>query len=708
MVSSALRLLAVALAVAAPPVWGPPALAQGGAVVMAGEVTDAGAILYARDAASGGHFAVAPTDTDEVQRVEARPVGDDRIARAVVTGLRPGTDYAYRYVARAAGSPVGHFRTLDPGGAGRVRFVVANCINQARQYGGRSDLWRSSWPAATGADSALGYPGLGAILARNPDLVVAAGDNVYYDYAAPGAEVATDRAGMRAVWDAQLSLPRFARLLAAAPFYWMKDDHDFRFNDADTTGAAPPSPALGIDVFREQVPVVTGPDDVTYRTHRLNRNVQVWMVEGRDYRSPNAMSDGPDKSIWGSAQADWLRATILASDAPVKVLIHPTPMVGPDGSGKGDNHTNPGGFQYERDSFFGWLVENGLEDDLLVVTGDRHWQYHSVHPAGVQEFSVGALNDANSRYGVRPGETGSTDPIGLVRQPYLQAPPSGGFLEVEVEALADSVEARFVFFDDEGRELYRHAERRPVPDAAPPGRFNLLPVWARLADDAGAFDREGGAGVTAVAMSGDGYLVATASAVGADGVGPAVTLWTTPRGAAIWQRPAASDVLTFGSNGRTIRADAPSGPRYSWAVRDADDEVLPEPEVLENDMHGYGEHAAPPASSPDGALDAALAEGGVVVRDAGRAVAVLADAAAPLAWTADGRFLVTGGAGGLRAYDRERGFALSAVERAPTATALAVGPDNRLVSGHADGTVRLWEIAAEPATNRPAPPRGAP
>ena len=707
MVSSALRRLAVALVVAAaPPVWGPPALAQGGVVVMAGEVTDAGAILYARDAAPGGHFAVAPADTDEVRRVEARPVGDDRIARAVVTGLRPGTDYAYRYVARAAGSPVGHFRTLDPGGAGPVRFVVANCINQARQYGGRSDLWRSSWPAATGADSALGYPGLGAILARDPDVVVAAGDNVYYDYAAPGAEVATDRAGMRAVWDAQLSLPRFARLLAAAPFYWMKDDHDFRFNDADTTGAAPPSPALGIDVFREQVPVVTGPDDVTYRTHRLNRNVQVWMVEGRDYRSPNAMSDGPDKSIWGSAQADWLRATILASDAPVKVLIHPTPLVGPDGAGKGDNHTNPGGFQYERDSFFAWLRENGLEEDLIVVTGDRHWQYHSVHPAGVQEFSVGALNDANSRYGVRPGETGSTDPIGLVRQPYLQAPPSGGFLEVEVVGGgADSVEARFVFFDDEGRELYRHVERRAVPDAAPPGRFNLLPVWARLADDAGAFDREGGAGVAAVAMSGDGYLVATASEVGADGVGPAVTLWTTPRGAAIWRRPAAARSLE--ASGRFVVVHHLDGGVESLRVRDADDNVLPAPEPLaDSDL------PAPPSSttrrSPDGALDAALAEGGVAVRDAGKTVATLADAAAPLAWTADGRFLVTGGAGGLRAYDREREFALSAVERAPTATALAVGPEGRLVSGHADGTVRLWEIAAEPATNPAAPPRGAP
>ena len=699
MVSSALRLLTVALAVTAPP-----ALAQAGGVVMAGEVTDEGAILYARDAAPGGHFVVSPEGRPaQAVRVEAGPVGDDRIAWAVVRGLDPGTDYVYRFEGAAA-SREGGFRTLDPGGTGPVRFVVANCINQARQYGGRSDLWRSSWPAATGADSALGYPGLGAILARDPDFVVGAGDNVYYDYAAPGAEVATDRDGMRAVWDAQLSLPRFAQLLAAVPFYWMKDDHDFRFNDADTTGTRPPSPALGIDVFREQVPVVAGPDDVTYRTHRLNRNVQVWMAEGRDYRSPNAVPDGPDKSIWGAEQADWLRRTILASDAPVKVLIHPTPLVGPDGAGKGDNHTNPGGFQYERDSFFAWLKENGLEDDLIVVTGDRHWQYHSVHPAGVEEFSVGALNDANSRYGVRPGETGSTDPIGLIRQPYLQAPPSGGFLEVEVVGGgADSVEARLVFFDDEGRELYRHTERRAVPDAARPGRFNLLPVWARLADDAGAFDREGGAGVAAVAMSDDGYLVATASEVGAEG--PTVTLWTTPRGAAVWRHPGAARSLE--ASGPFVVVHHADGGVETLRMRDADDNVLPAPEPLaDSDL------PAPPSStarrSPDGALDAALAEGGVVVRKTGETVATIADAAAPLAWTADGRFLVTGGAGGLRAYDRERGFALSAVERAPTATALAVGPDGRLVSGHADGTVRLWEIAAEPATNPAAPPRGAP
>ena len=387
-------------------------------------------------------------------------------------------------------------------------------------------------------------------------------------------------------------------------------------------------------------------DAVTYRTHRLNRNVQVWMVEGRDYRSPNAMSDGPDKSIWGAEQAEWLRSTILSSDAPVKILVHPTPLVGPDGSGKGDNHTNPGGFQYERDVFFAWLRENGLEDDLIVVTGDRHWQYHSIHPAGVQEFSVGALNDANSRYGVRPGEAGSTDPIGLIRQPYLQAPPSGGFLEIDVVEAGGAVEARLTFVDDEGRETYRHTEHRAMIPAARAGRFNLIPVWSRLADDAGAFDLEGGdlevgPGVQAVAVSGDGYLVATVSNKGLEDVGPTLTLWTTPRGAAIWSVPFESGGgnLAFSADGRTLSATTWQG-RVDLRVRDEDDSVRLSPEPFDSP-----ENQDFPSSrvSLDRTLIATADPDGVHVyeRSGGRLnrrLARLEDGAtAPLTWTEDGR-----------------------------------------------------------------------
>ena len=57
-------------------------------------------------------------------------------------------------------------------------------------------------------------------------------------------------------------------------------------------------------------------NEKTYRTVRWGKHLQVWMVEGRDYRcSDNGMTDGPDKSIWGEEQKKWFFDTFSKSDA---------------------------------------------------------------------------------------------------------------------------------------------------------------------------------------------------------------------------------------------------------------------------------------------------------------------------------------------------------------------------------------------------------
>jgi alkaline phosphatase/alkaline phosphatase D len=197
----------------------------------------------------------------------------------------------------------------------------------------------------------------------------------------------------------------------------------------------------------------------TYRTHRVSRDLQVWLPENRLHRSPNSLPDGPEKSIWGVEQKAWLQRTLAASDATFKILISPTPMVGPDDLRKTDNHTNIGGFRHERDEFFAWLKETGVDqENFYIVCGDRHWQYHAVHPSGIEEFSSGALVDANSRRGRRAGDPKSTDPEGLIKQPYLQDPPSGGFLLIEVTPAANDQTAAltFRFYDELGNRLYEH------------------------------------------------------------------------------------------------------------------------------------------------------------------------------------------------------------------------------------------------------------
>ncbi|MFN7342612.1 MAG: alkaline phosphatase D family protein, partial [bacterium] len=112
-----------------------------------------------------------------------------------------------------------------------------------------------------------------------------------------------------------------------------------RYNDSDLTGENEPSNALGIATFREQVPITDPTSNApTYRTHRMGKDLQLWFVEGRDYRSPNKMPDGPEKSLWGKEQREWLQRTIKESNATFKILISPTPIIGPDDGYKSDNH----------------------------------------------------------------------------------------------------------------------------------------------------------------------------------------------------------------------------------------------------------------------------------------------------------------------------------------------------------------------------------
>jgi alkaline phosphatase/alkaline phosphatase D len=328
----------------------------------------------------------------------------------------------------------------------------------------------------------LGFPSLEVIVDHAPDLFVGTGDNVYYD--CPAVDRARTRAAMRARWHKQFATPRFAALFQNIPVYWMKDDHDFRYDDCDPYGPIEPSAELGAEVFLEQVPVVDPQDGEAppYRTRRVNDLLQIWLLESREYRDANTQAPGPDKTLWGAEQKAWLKRTLLESDATFKIILSPTPLVGPDDAGKEvqggvlaplfggraigqegdkrkrDNHTNAYGFKDEADAFFDWLIENGFPDkNLTFICGDRHWQYHSIHPSGFEEFSTGAVIDGSARLGPSPEDADSTDPEGVISQLYRQAEASGGFLEVTVAPPTEETpaQATFAFYDEDGALLYR-------------------------------------------------------------------------------------------------------------------------------------------------------------------------------------------------------------------------------------------------------------
>jgi len=471
---------------------------------MVGEVTDTTAHIQARLTRGdelidrdlpgmAGSVLFSLEETDSKKIVGAKTIEaveeSDFISRASFTNLKPGTEYIGKIIyAGSAGNDLSEqkdqkegatvtFKTLHgKDGKASSSFVVVTGMNYAKFHGDeRIDRAQHLEENNTdlpkpydGPDKALGYPALESILKLKPDFFVGTGDNVYYDTPdKPRAETVME---LRQKWHEQFAQPRFRDLFAAVPTYWMIDDHDYRIDDGDNSGDYDPTPQVGREMMLEQLPVAAMDDKEakTYRTHRVSSSLQIWLPENRMYRSDNAMEDGPEKTIWGAEQKAWLKKTLLESDAEFKILISPTPMIGPDDLRKTDNHTNHGGFRHERDEFFAWLKETGLDKrNFYIICGDRHWQYQSVDSSGIEEFSCGALVDANSCLGRKPGDPASTDPEGLIKQPYYQDPRSGGFLRVVVKPgtgeEGDASTLRFIWHDEKGVELNTVTKRGPVP-----------------------------------------------------------------------------------------------------------------------------------------------------------------------------------------------------------------------------------------------------
>ncbi len=344
--------------------------------------------------------------------------------------LQPGTRYYYAADTAGPGGKPRHvslrgtFRTApaadDPAD---VMFTVVTGMMYA-------DL-----------DSPKGFRIYESMLRLKPDFLVLTGDTVYYDNESPRV---TNAAVARYHWNRMYSLPLLVDFHLRVPAYWEKDDHDVYYNDCwpgmvrEKMGSF--TFEQGQRIFLEEVPM----GERTYRRARWGKRLEVWFVEGRDFRSPNTDPDGPEKTIWGKEQKEWLKRTLLESDAEWKVLVSPTPIVGPDRSRKADNHANKA-FAHEGNEIRRWFAEN-LPQNFFIVCGDRHWQYHSVDPeTGVHEFSSGPASD------VHAGGTPGLDPR------YHQFHRvKGGFLSV-------SVSDRGILFRHhavDGRTVYEY-RRKP-------------------------------------------------------------------------------------------------------------------------------------------------------------------------------------------------------------------------------------------------------
>ena len=352
-----------------------------------------GDTLAIKDSASGmpGKVKLSwwPSDRPEaIQHLDPVSVDPnaDFTAQIKLAGLQPSTDYGYTLTAISTtdkeGSRLqGKFKTAPT--AKQVTDVTAVVVT-CQGLGSVDDNQKGHWVYSE-------------MLNHDPDLFIHTGDVVYYDRGNPKKgepqPASKDIAGARQRWARMYSHPWNRDFNSKVASYFMKDDHDTLKDDCwpgQTYGKL--NFQQGVELFKEQTPQGERP----YRTVRWGKDLQFWLLEGRDFRTPNPEPDGPEKSILGVEQKSWLKKGLAQSDATFKLVVFPSPIVGPDKHGKKDNHSNP---TYATE---GKELRTHLASipNTYVVCGDRHWQYASQDPeTGLIEICSGPINDKHTEKG---------------------------------------------------------------------------------------------------------------------------------------------------------------------------------------------------------------------------------------------------------------------------------------------------------------------
>ena len=216
------------------------------------------------------------------QRVQEK---SDYACQFELKNLKPNTSYRIRLVGSSESS-------------GTDKAAIAGSFKTAPEKSVESPV---KFAVVTGQgyhrrdEGSKGHKIYNAMLDDELNFFVHTGDIVYYDRQNPKV---SDLASARFHWQRMYSLPNQVRFHRHVPSYFIKDDHDTLNNDC-WPGMRPTGTFtfdMGIEVFREQVPM----SPLTYRTFQWGKDVQIWLMEGRDFRSVNRDPDGPNKDHLGN------------------------------------------------------------------------------------------------------------------------------------------------------------------------------------------------------------------------------------------------------------------------------------------------------------------------------------------------------------------------------------------------------------------------
>jgi phosphodiesterase/alkaline phosphatase D-like protein len=260
--------------------------------VAAGEVTSSSALLWAHATASG------PTTLEVARsRTFRNPVAAKRVTaarshdntvQARVTRLAANTAYYFRWVQGTRRSSTGKFRTApSPASNASVRFAWSGDADAQPQSGQRRPFWNS-------------FETYRSMQRENNAFNVNLGDTIYSDTEVgaqqaggvfrPVVPTAKTTAAKWAKYRMNLAQANLSNLRGAAAMYNHWDDHEF-INDFTRSENGAAIYQAGVRAFRDYMPVSYGANGI-YRSARWGRNLEVFFLDERSFRSAKASRNG--------------------------------------------------------------------------------------------------------------------------------------------------------------------------------------------------------------------------------------------------------------------------------------------------------------------------------------------------------------------------------------------------------------------------------
>ena len=308
----ALAVVAVCVPVALAASASPPAgFAYG---VAAGEITPTSAVLWTR-APKPGDVSVAVTVQGKlVAFVRGRAtIGDDLTVRLHVGNLFPGTRYRYAFRQDpAAILAVGTFETAPASRSNvPVRFA----------FSGDAD----ATPGPTGKPGFNDFQVYGRMAAERNDFNINLGDTIYSDSELPGSPPALTVPAKWAKYKLGLALPNLRKLRANTGLYSQWDDHEF-VNDFSIPENGEALYHAGVKAFMDYAPVTYSPRNGLYRTFRWGKNVELFFLDERSFRSAKASAGGVCNNGIAPDLAPTAPAAVRAAFAQlIPTLAQPAP-----------------------------------------------------------------------------------------------------------------------------------------------------------------------------------------------------------------------------------------------------------------------------------------------------------------------------------------------------------------------------------------------